>query len=358
MNDANNLPVVQVNNQVSVMEVEPISSQVLLRQVAAISDAMKSLMKEDVHYGKIPGTDKPTLLQPGAQKIGLMFRLAPHFHTEVLDLPSGHREVRVTCTLMSPNGTVVGQGIGVCSTMESKYRYRGTDFLMTEVSVPRSYWDSRDNEELARLTNSTLGTSYTAKQVQAKKNDAGSWYVAIRGEKKENPDIADTYNTVHKMAAKRAHVHSILAATGASDMFTQDMEDIVAEPIKPGFENRAEKPAAPPNSPPPQTAVPQSWGGEQKTYAPTDYSKFTYRYAFPREKAGYDMDAIRALAKAKKCRWNPDDKTWYAPSEIPELAEFRKENKLAQQAPPQQRAALSPGDDLPPWNMYDGEPNV
>jgi hypothetical protein len=39
----------------------------------------------------------------------------------------------------------------------------------------------------------------------------------------ENADIADVYNTVLKMAKKRAHIDATLTATGAADMFTQDL---------------------------------------------------------------------------------------------------------------------------------------
>jgi hypothetical protein len=41
----------------------------------------------------------------------------------------------------------------------------------------------------------------------------------------ENPDLADQWNTVIKMACKRALVAGALNATGASDVFTQDVED-------------------------------------------------------------------------------------------------------------------------------------
>lgn len=41
-----------------------------------------------------------------------------------------------------------------------------------------------------------------------------------------NPDLADVYNTVLKMAVKRAHVAAILFVTCASDVFTQDVEDM------------------------------------------------------------------------------------------------------------------------------------
>ena len=54
----------------------------------------------------------------------------------------------------------------------------------------------------------------------------------------ENSDLADTYNTVLKMAKKRALVDATLTATAASDIFTQDLEDYtppeVAEAVRTG----------------------------------------------------------------------------------------------------------------------------
>lgn len=57
----------------------------------------------------------------------------------------------------------------------------------------------------------------------------------------EHDNPADYYNTVLKMAKKRAHVDAVLTATAASDIFTQDIEDmpevinaeVVHEPSKP-----------------------------------------------------------------------------------------------------------------------------
>lgn len=48
-------------------------------------------------------------------------------------------------------------------------------------------------------------------------------------ERVENIDIADTYNTVLKMAKKRAHVDAILTVTAASDIFTQDLEENIED---------------------------------------------------------------------------------------------------------------------------------
>lgn len=46
----------------------------------------------------------------------------------------------------------------------------------------------------------------------------------------DNPEIPDTWNTVVKMAEKRARVDAVLAVTGASALFTQDVEDNAPAP--------------------------------------------------------------------------------------------------------------------------------
>ena len=40
-----------------------------------------------------------------------------------------------------------------------------------------------------------------------------------------NPDTPDLVNTILKMATKRAYIAAVLNATGASEFFTQDLED-------------------------------------------------------------------------------------------------------------------------------------
>ncbi len=51
------------------------------------------------------------------------------------------------------------------------------------------------------------------------------------GEKVENDNPADVYNTALKIATKRAFVHAVLNTTAASDMFTQDIEDLPVEVV-------------------------------------------------------------------------------------------------------------------------------
>lgn len=208
-----------MENQVTVVnQMLPISAKEMQLQVNAIQDMMKQVMIEDVHYGKVPGCgDKPALLKPGAEKVGLMFGLAAKFTWVKTELPNGHREYEITCTLESRAGTVMGQGVGCCSTMESKYRYRGNEAVSTGKPVPRAYWDNnRDPSTIG-------GRGFVAQKID------GAWMICEKGEKKENPDIADVYNTVLKIGKKRAHVDAILTVTAASDIFTQDIEEFAPE---------------------------------------------------------------------------------------------------------------------------------
>ncbi len=201
-----------------------LSVQQVLGQVALIQQIMAAAMKDGEHYGRIPGCgDKPTLLKPGAEKLCLTFRLAPTYEIEERAVERGHREYRVQCALTSIlGGTFIGQGVGICSSMEAKYRFRQGNAEPTDRPVPRAYWDVRQ-EDPAKAQELIGGKGFTVKKVEGK-----GWMIAKGGEKVEHDNPADHYNTVLKMAKKRALVDAVLTATAASDIFTQDLEDITA----------------------------------------------------------------------------------------------------------------------------------
>jgi hypothetical protein len=181
-----------------------------------VTKIKREIMRENVHWGKVPGCgDKPTLLKNGAELLCMAFKLAPDAKVDISDLGNGHREYTVTTTLLSiVTGTPIATGLGSCSTMESKYRYRGAELVNTGKPVPQDYWDERDPALLG------------GKGFVAKKDDNGKWMIFAKGEKRENQDIADVYNTVLKMASKRSLVDATLKATGGSCEFTQDIEDL------------------------------------------------------------------------------------------------------------------------------------
>ena len=190
--------------------------QQIRQQVISIQELLASVMQESTHYGVSPGCGaKPTRLQPGDQKLMRMFQLAHDYSLDQPDLGTGHREYRVKCTLCNRNtGLVQGSGNGMCSTMESKYRYRNvSDWEDTGEPIPN---DARERKAEYRKQ------GFGMKKV----NGQWLWVRYTDSQKSENPDIADTYNTVLKMACKRALVAAVLNATAASDIFTQDVEDM------------------------------------------------------------------------------------------------------------------------------------
>jgi hypothetical protein len=66
----------------------PLTVGEITAQSMVIHRILNEVMVEGIHYGKIPGTgDKPTLLQPGAEKLCVTFRLAPKYHVEDLRDP-------------------------------------------------------------------------------------------------------------------------------------------------------------------------------------------------------------------------------------------------------------------------------
>lgn len=204
--------------------------QEILAQVKLIQEVMRSVMTEGEHFGTIPGCgDKKTLLQPGAQKLTMTFRLAPEYEIQETDLPNGHKEYRVVCTLKSlGSGSFVGQGVGCCSTMESKYRYRG---------------GARKCPHCGKETIIKGKAQYGGGWLCfAKKGGCGAKWPdgaqEIEGqsvERVEHENPADFYNTVLKMSKKRAFVDATITATAASDIFTQDIGDdeTDGEPEKP-----------------------------------------------------------------------------------------------------------------------------
>lgn len=180
-------------------------------QINLIQSLMKDVMKIDEHYGVIPGCgSKMVLLKAGAEKLSFVFRHAPKFKVEITDLPKEHQRYNVLTEIYSKDGVFLGQGVGSCSTTESKYKYRWDD---TGKAVPKEYWKSRDVSLLG-------GDSFTARKKDKK------WFIFQRIEH-DNP--ADYYNTCLKMAKKRSMVDAEITVCAASDIFTQDIEENFTE---------------------------------------------------------------------------------------------------------------------------------
>ncbi|MEE9366744.1 MAG: hypothetical protein V3W44_08665 [Dehalococcoidales bacterium] len=187
-------------------------------QVAAMHKLFKDVMQRDVHYGTIPGTPKPTLFKAGAEKIGLLLRLAPSFERE-MKWDGPHLTVISECTLIhGPTETLVAKAGAMCTSRETKYAYRQGTRKCPECGQAAII---KGKQEYGG------GWLCFAKKggCGAKWEDGDKIIEDQSEEREENPNLPDTYNTVMKMADKRAYVAATLFGTAASDIYTQDVED-------------------------------------------------------------------------------------------------------------------------------------
>jgi hypothetical protein len=172
--------------------------------IQAIQEVMKAVMVENTHYGTIPGTDKAMLYKAGAEVLLTTFHISAQ--PEIEDLSKAD-EVRYRISVRGIHmgtGVIVGVGIGECSTNEEKYKWRG------------------------------CGDKEYANTVEDRKRIKYGWkWGQKRGEKIETEikqvrtEPADLANTVLKMANKRAKSDLCLTSLAASDVFVQEIEDVV-----------------------------------------------------------------------------------------------------------------------------------
>lgn len=135
-----------------------------LQKITQFQQLVQSQMRQNHDFGIIPGTDKPTLLKPGAEKILMLMGLTSEFEIveSTRDFDNGFFQYQVKCSLYK-NGICITQGIGAANTKERKY---------------------------VKLDAYTMD------------------------------------NTVLKMAKKRSLVDAALLVGSLSDVFTQDIEDM------------------------------------------------------------------------------------------------------------------------------------
>jgi hypothetical protein len=190
-------------------------SAIEIRQrVNLIQEVMQKVMIKDTHYGVIPGTKKPSLYKPGAEVLCVTFRIADKYEIEDLSA-DGIARFRVRCVgVHQVTGDILGEGVGECSSHEEKYKWRG--------AICQEEFDITP-ENMRRIKFS-------------------QWQGKVDKKQQVRTEPSDQANTVLKMACKRAKIAMTLNVTAASDIFTQDIEDIPAELRSDGVEAPAGDP--------------------------------------------------------------------------------------------------------------------
>ena len=155
----------QIPNNLAIIDTVEISQvQATMNKITQFQQVIQKTLHQGHDFGIIPGTDKPTLLKPGAEKILMMMGLRSEFEIvdSTRDFEKGFFQYQVRCRLLKGD-MVITEGLGACNTRERKYL-------------------------------------------------------------KMDPYTMD--NTVLKMAKKRALVDAALLVASLSDVFTQDLEDM------------------------------------------------------------------------------------------------------------------------------------
>lgn len=162
---------------------QAMSTEQMTRQVAELKDFCDAVMTENVDYGTIPGTQKPSLLKPGAEKMLRLFGLVvdiDYMPTSQIDLKGGIIDIDLVGTVRSAkSGLVLGNVHANINSEEFRY------------------WSARNPVEA----------------------------YGDRGKNKRPQRLADQKNTLLKMGDKRIWVAAALFYTLASELFTQDVED-------------------------------------------------------------------------------------------------------------------------------------
>jgi hypothetical protein len=200
-------------------------------RLKVIEQAMTTNMREGVDYGRVPGTDKPALFKSGSEKLSVLFKLDVQLRSEKHYEEGGHLTVETSATVYDiATGARIGFGEGLCTTREKKYGKRQASRVCPNCS-----------KEAIIKGKAEYGGGWVCFHKKggcgAKFPDDAEEIVGQTVGEIENPDLPDTWNTVVKMAEKRARVSAVLAVTGASAIFTQDLDE--------GADGGAEAPGLP-----------------------------------------------------------------------------------------------------------------
>ena len=182
-----------------------------------------------IQQGQTPG-----LTKAGAEVLLKLHGLVADVETTVrygdpknLETPAISVTARCLVHSGSLEGPVVGVGVAASNSWEVKYRYRTASRTCPSCGKPtlmRSKYPSR-NAEIAshglpwwcNSKREGCGMEFAADDPAVIGQDTG---------RTPNEDVHDLENTLVKMAAKRGKVDGTITAIGASDLFTQDLEDI------------------------------------------------------------------------------------------------------------------------------------
>lgn len=229
-----------------------------IQRFNTVVEFVREVMHENVDFGIIPGTPKPTLLKPGAEKLTTLFGLTVRFEVveQVQDWTgAAHGDEPFfyywyRC-LLSRGALLIAEADGSCNSRESKYRWRwvgeadvppdlnkaklmkrgGTISEFTfavdkaetggKYGKPIEYWQ-------AFHTAIENGSARAIKKKIKSGEQRDAWEIDSTMYRIPNDDMASQVNTIQKMSQKRAMIAAVLIGCNASEFFTQDLDEVLA----------------------------------------------------------------------------------------------------------------------------------
>jgi hypothetical protein len=192
----------------------------------AVTEFVSRVLRKDVDYGVIPGTEKRTLLKPGAEKLTTFFGLSTRFELlERIEDWTGEQHggepffyYLYRCRLFRGD-VLIAEGDASCNSREAKYRWREAQRACPACGQSAII---KGREEygggwVCFKKKGGCGAKYPDGDQTIESQQTGRVF---------NPDIADQVNTIQKMSQKRSLVGAVLLAVNASEFFTQDVEDM------------------------------------------------------------------------------------------------------------------------------------
>lgn len=267
-----------------------VSQALVLRQANELFHLKRS-MKPGIHYGPpYPGSKKETLLKPGAEMVARRFGIRPAYHAlEARSEPDFDRPersfvmYRYSCDVVDiETGTIVGNAIGSCNSMEDKYRWRTTNLACPDCGAEALIISKRNSSEYwCNTYKEGCGHAFPLADPRITSQEPG---------KVINPNPMDLANTIDKMAQKRAFVSAVILATGASQYFAPGDEAVHDLYIEPDDENVIDGEYSIEDAPPPQNG-----NGHQQQKSPEGAGQAE---TSPWDR-GDALDMLRKFAHAK-----------------------------------------------------------
>lgn len=194
-----------------------------------------------------PRDDRPALTQDGSRNIVSLYqcKFGEPIKEKEEFFPDGHyyAQVRVPIYQLGSSEPYCW-GVGICTTRESKYAYRKGERTCPNCGEPRI------NKSKFPPKNAPQGTTpgwYCYARIggcgaEFEANDSRITEQVVG--RVDNPDLADLYNTVYKMAVKRAKVHATNDLPCVSEIFRPALAD--------DLEDKADEVKKSPTAPPAQ----------------------------------------------------------------------------------------------------------